>query len=425
MTPQLLRQRLRGIAVDTTALRESRDFRLLEIGGIATGIGTQIGLVALPYQVYVQTRSPLATGLIGIVELVPLVTASLLGGAVADRMDRRRLLLLIQIALAAVSATLAVLAAGGSPPLWALYALAGLAAGSSAIERLARTAILPSLVAPEQLRSAVSFNFGMYQLTAIVGPALGGLVISVFGLSTAYAIDGVTCAGMALAALMMRAQPPHDVAEHEPVLRSIAEGLRFVRREDGLVGSFAIDLLAMTFGMPRALFPVLSLTVYHAGAIGTGVLYASVAAGATIAALTTGWLERARWLGRIVIAAVLVWGGCVAVAGLFTSIGLAALLFAVAGAADSVSAVCRGTISQSLTPDALRGRMSSVYLLVVAGGPRLGDVESGAVASVTTARFSVISGGLACALGVGLVALAFPGLAAYDGDAVVSATQRP
>jgi MFS family permease len=410
--------RLRGIAVDTTALRESRDFRLLEIGGIATGIGTQIGLVALPYQVFVQTRSPFLTGLIGIVELGPLVAASLLGGAVADRMDRRRLLLLVQIALALVAGALAALAATGSPPLWSLYVLAGLGAGASSVERVARTAIVPTLVEPEHLRSALSFNFGMYQVTMIVGPALGGLVISIFGLSTAYAIDGVTCGGMALAALMMRPQPPQGVEGHEPVLRSIAEGLRFVRRENGLLGSFAIDLLAMTFGMPRALFPVLSLTVYHAGAVGTGALYASVAVGATVAALTTGWLEHARWLGRIVIGAVLVWGAAVAAAGLFTHIVLAALLFGVAGAADSVSAVCRSTISQTLTPDALRGRMSSVFLLVVAGGPRLGDVESGAVASLVSPRFSVVSGGVACVAGVGLVALAFPGLAAYDGDAV-------
>jgi MFS family permease len=410
--------RLRGIAVDTTALKESRDFRLLEIGGIATGIGTQVGLVALPYQVFVQTRSPFLTGLIGIAELVPLVTMSLLGGAIADRMDRRRLLLGVQVALASLAATLAALAALGSPPLGALYLLAGLSAGASSVERVARTAIIPTVVAPEHLRSALSFNFGMYQVAAIIGPALGGVVIGTLGLATAYGIDAVSCAGMALAASAMRPQRPHPGVEHEPVLRSIAEGLRFVRREDGLMGSFAIDLVAMTFGMPRALFPVLSLTVYHAGAVGTGALYASVAAGATVAALTTGWLTGARWLGRIVIGAVLVWGASVALAGLFTSIVIAAALFALAGAADSISAVCRSTISQSLTPDELRGRMSSVFLLVVAGGPRLGDVESGAVASLVNPRFSVVSGGVACLAGVGLVALAYPGLAAYDGDDV-------
>jgi MFS family permease len=160
--------------------------------------------------------------------------------------------------------------------------------------------------------------------------------------------------------------------------------------------------------------------VFHAGASGTGLLYASVAAGATVAALTTGWLGRARYLGRIVIGAVLVWGGAIALAGLTTSFALAVLLFALAGAADSVSAVCRSTISQTLTPDHMRGRMSSVFMLVVAGGPRLGDVESGTVASLTSPRFSVVSGGVACVAGVALILVLFPQLAGYDGDAVAA-----
>jgi MFS family permease len=172
----------------------------------------------------------------------------------------------------------------------------------------------------------------------------------------------------------------------------------------------------MTFGMPRALFPVLSLTVFHAGAEGTGILLASVSAGATVAALTTGWLEHARWLGRVVLASVAIWGLAIAAAGLMTSIVPAAILFAVAGAADSVSAVCRSTISQSLTPDHMRGRMSSVFSLVVASGPRLGDVEAGTVASLASPRFSVVSGGLACVASVAAVAALFPDLARYDGN---------
>ncbi|MEA2423244.1 MAG: hypothetical protein QOF55_2343, partial [Thermoleophilaceae bacterium] len=176
----------------------------------------------------------------------------------------------------------------------------------------------------------------------------------------------------------------------------------------------------MTFGMPRALFPVLSLTVYHAGATGTGALFAAVAAGATVAALTTGWLEHARWLGRIVRGSVALWGLAIALAGVTTSLLIGIVMLALAGAADSVSAVCRSTISQTLTPDHLRGRMSSVFSLVVASGPRLGDVESGAVASLSTPRVSVISGGLACVVSVGLVAMLYPELARYDGRKVVA-----
>jgi len=177
----------------------------------------------------------------------------------------------------------------------------------------------------------------------------------------------------------------------------------------------------MTFGMPRALFPVLAVGVYGAGASGTGLLFAAVSAGATVAALTTRWLEHVRRLGLIVIGAVIVWGLAVAAAGLVSSLWPAAALLAVAGAADSVSAVCRSVINQTVTPDAMRGRMSSVFSLVVTSGPRLGDIEAGVVASLTSARFSMASGGLACVAGVGLIALAFPQLAAYDAERVIEA----
>jgi hypothetical protein len=203
------------------------------------------------------------------------------------------------------------------------------------------------------------------------------------------------------------------------IWRSIADGLGFVRHARALVGSFVIDLSAMTFGMPRALFPVLAVSVYGAGAAGTGVLFASVSAGATVAALTTRWLEHVRRLGVVVIVAVALWGLAIAGAGLVGSLWGAAALLALAGAADSVSAVCRAVISQTLTPDALRGRMSAVHSLVVAGGPRLGDIEAGAVASLTSVQFSIVSGGLACVAGSALTAVAFPALARYDKEAAI------
>ncbi len=406
------------IAVDVRPLRESRDFRLLTAGSLITGLGTQATLVALPYQVFVVTGSAFQTGLIGAAEIVPLAAGSLYGGALADRFDRRTLLLACQLALVAVAALLAMVATGDEPQVWLLYLLAAAMAGASAVERVVRAAIVPNAVSPDQLRGALSFTYGLYTLTAVVGPGIGGLLIAAFGISVPYAVDAVSCLGMAAAAAAMSAQPVAPGVEHEPVMRSIRSGLSFVRRQQPVMAGFVIDLAAMTFGMPRALFPVLSLTLYHAGAAGTGLLYASVAAGSTVAALTTGWLLRARWLGRIVLAAVAAWGVFIALAGLVEEIWIAAALFALAGAADSVSAVCRSTMSQTLTPDRMRGRMSSVFSLVVAGGPRLGDVESGTVAALTSATFSVVSGGLACLASVGLVAALFPQLAAYDGDAV-------
>ncbi|HVP03775.1 MAG TPA: MFS transporter [Solirubrobacteraceae bacterium] len=413
--------RLSRIAVDVSPLRASRDLRLLVLGTVVSGLGTQAALVALPYQVYTQTRSAFLTGMLGAVELLPLAAMALVGGALADRYDRRRLLLLDQVGLVATSGTLAALAFAGAPPLWVLYVLGGLLAGFGAVQNVARTAIVPNLVAPEKLASALALNFGLFQLTIVIGPGLGGLLIGAAGVGAAYLVDALSCLALVAAVVAMRPQPPHGVhAVREPVGRSIREGLRFVFSNQALLGSFAIDLAAMTFGMPRALFPVLSVSVYGAGAAGTGLLYAAVAAGATVAAFTAGWLRSARRLGLIVIWAVAAWGAAIALAGIAGSIWAAAALLAVAGAADSVSAVCRTTINQSVTPDRLRGRMSSVFSLVVTSGPRLGDVESGTVAALTTPRFSVVSGGLACIVSVGLVIFAFPRLRGFDVDAALA-----
>jgi MFS family permease len=405
------------VTADLTPLRASRELRLLVLGNVVSGMGTQAALVALPYQVYVETHSALKTGLLGAAELGPLVVMALVGGALADRSDRRRLLLLDQIALVAVSAALCALAVAGSPPLGVLYVLAGLLAGFGAIQNVTRSAIVPNLVEPARLPAALAVNFGLYQLTMVVGPALGGLLIAAGGVKIAYGVDAVSCFAMVFALFAMGPQLPHghgEDVERPTIRRSIAEGLGFVRRRQALLGSFAIDLMAMTFGMPRALFPVLAVSVYHAGASGTGLLFASVSAGATVAALTTRWLEHVRMLGRVVIASVVVWGIAIALAGVTHALWIAAAMLAIAGAADSVSAVCRQVINQSVTPDAMRGRMSSVFSLVVTSGPRLGDIESGTVASLTSARFSMFSGGVACVVGTALVVAAFPALAAYD-----------
>jgi MFS family permease len=415
------------VAVDIAPLRASRDLRLLVAGNFITGLGTQATLVALPYQLYVQTRSPLLTGLLGAFELGPLIAMSLFGGALADRMDRRRLLLVDQLALVLISAALAAGALAGHPPLLVLYGLGGLLAGFGAVQNVARSAIVPNVVEPEQLRGALALNFGLYQLTMVIGPGIGGLLIAATGLPTLYTIDAVSCLGMVAAVFAMSPQPAHPTEHaHPPIGRSILQGLRFVRSKNALLGSFGIDLAAMTFGMPRALFPVLSLTVYHAGAAGTGALLAAVSAGATVAALSTGWLSHTTRLGRVVICAVCVWGLAIALAGAVGSLWAAMALLAAAGAADSISAVCRSTINQTVTPDEMRGRMSSVFSLVVTSGPRLGDIESGTVASLSTPRISVISGGVACVLSAALFLRVFPALVAYDAAASEAATDaRP
>ncbi|HEX4107079.1 MAG TPA: MFS transporter [Solirubrobacteraceae bacterium] len=402
--------------VDVAPLRASRDLRLILAAELVVTLGTQAILVAVPYQIYTLTHSALAVGLIGAVELAPLVTMALLGGAIADRVDRRRLLLAGALLLGVAASTLAALSWDQRPPVAEVYVLAGVIAGAGSALNAAATAIVPGTVGPDRLRSALALAFGLTNLAQVVGPGLGGLLIAGVGLGPTYAVaaGAALLTVAAVPALSPQRPPPADVP-HPSVLTSVRDGLRFVRGERALVGSFAIDLLAMTFGMPRALFAVLSLTVYHAGAQGTGLLYAAVSFGAVIAAFTTGWLEHARRLGRIVIGAVLVWGVCIAFAGAAGSLALAAVMLALAGAADSVSAVCRSTINQTITPEAMRARMSSVFIVVVTSGPRLGDIESGSVAGLAGARFSVISGGLACVLGIGAILLAFPELARYDG----------
>lgn len=405
----------RRVAVDLSVLRASRDLRLLVIGELFSGLGSQAALVAIPFQIYVLTDSAALVGLLGIVELVPIVVCSLLGGAIADRIERRRLMLTGQALVTASAVTLAITTLTGDPPVPLIFALAATLAAGATLDNVTRSAIVPAL-AGDRLRAALSLTYGLHQVSAVAGPALGGLMIAALGTGSAYAAQAIGFViMMGITVALPRLEPAPTDAEHPPILASIKEGLGFVRRNSALMGSFAIDLVAMTFGMPRALFAVLALTVYDAGATGTGILYASVSAGAVIAALSTGWVEHARWLGRIVIVSVIVWGLAIAGAGFMPSLWPAAALLAVAGAADSISAVCRSIINQTVTPEHLRGRMSAIFMLVVTSGPRLGDLEAGVAASLTTAGVAVVSGGLVCVAGVFVIMAFFPALYAYDG----------
>jgi MFS family permease len=404
---------LSRIVVDTSALKDSRDFRLLTLGTFVSSLGSQIALVALPYQVYIITGSSFQVGLIGLVELFPFVAAALFAGTLADRHDRRRLLMLAQLLLLCTSTTLAVLAATGPPPVVVLYVIAAIAAACSALDRPTRSAMVPNLVGLARLESAISLTYGLYQVSMVVGPALAGIIISQVGLTLAYSLDAATFVAMFVAAALLRPQPPTEVTEREPVLQSIRAGLRFAWSKGELMGSFVIDILAMTFGMPRALFPALALTVYHAGPTGVGLLYAALSAGAVVAAFTTGWLAHVSRLGRIVVVTVAIWGAGITVMGLTNQLWVAMVCLIIAGAADSISAVCRSTILQTATPDSMRGRMSSIFTMVVAGGPRLGDVESGTVAGAVGLRFSVVSGGILCMIGILPIVLAFPAFWRY------------
>jgi MFS family permease len=412
---------LRRFAVDLAPIRSSRHFRNLEVGLIITSLGSQAALVALPFQIYVVSHSATLVGLLGAFELGPMIVVSLVGGAFLDRHDRRPILIGAQLLLIVVLGALAALSlAVHRPPVLALLVLGGLLAGCSSLDQTAYSSIIPGVLGPDLLRSGIAFSYGMFQATSIVGPGVGGLLIAGIGVGGVYAINAVTSMAMLVTAWRLPAQPPTAIGshspEHPPIRRAIADGLSFVARTRALAGSFLVDINAMTFGMPRALFAVLALTVYHAGAGGTGLLYAAIAVGGTISVLTSGWIQQVRRLGRVVLACVALWGLAILAAGLVRSIWPAAILLAAAGWADGISAVGRTTISQTLTPEHMRGRMSSVFSLVVTGGVRLGDMESGFMAGLFGALNSVVIGGGACILGVGAVMAIYPELAAYDAD---------
>lgn len=405
---------VRRSMLDLTPLRTSRDFRLLWFGELVSHTGRQITLVALPYQIYQLTGSPLAVGMIGLVQLVPLVLFSLIGGAVADAMDRRRLLLFSQAGAMSASLLLVGGALMDRPPLWFLYLAAGLSSASSAFDAPARSAAIPNLVPKERLASAIALNQLLFQVNDVAGPAIGGLIIARLGLVWTYAIDAVTFLAAIAALLAMRPMPPGREGSRPPILRAVREGFAYLKGRRVLMSTFVVDLNAMIFGMPRALFPVLAQEAFRVGPAGLGLLYAAPAAGALVGALFTGWVRHVRHQGRAVLWAVAVWGAAIIGFGFSTGAFWVALGFlAVAGGADVISAIFRSTILQSSVPDSLRGRLSSIHIMVVVGGPRLGDLEAGVVAQLTSPMFSVVSGGIACLAGVAILALAVPKLRRY------------
>lgn len=403
----------RRLLIDTSPLRESRDFRVLFVGQIVSFFGTQLTVVAVPFQVYQLTGSSLQVGLVSLVQIVPLIVGSLIGGAMADSIDRRRLLLWMQVALAVSTAGLALNAALDRPALWPLYVLPAVAAGFSGLDKPARNAAIPGLLPRRLLPAAYALWQVQYQVGFLLGPAVAGLLLAGFGLGPVFWIDVATYAVAFFAVLRMRPLPPEGGGTPASAA-SIAEGLRFLRRRPVLVGTFAIDLDAMVFGMPRALFPALGTGLFGGGAQAVGLLYAAPGAGALVGSLLTGWVSRVEHQGRAVLVAVTIWGLAIAGFGLSSWLPLALVLLAMAGAADVISAVFRNTILQLSVPDSLRGRLSAVHIAVVTGGPRLGDTEAGAVAALAGPRFSVVSGGLACVAGVAVTAWLLPQFARYQ-----------
>jgi MFS family permease len=398
----------RRILIDLVPLRQSRDFRLLFAGQVVSMTGNQLTSVAIPFQIYALTRSSLQVGAVSLAQLGPLVLGALIGGSLADSLDRRRLLVIGSVLLALTSAALALNASLAHCSVVAMYLVSGCGAGIGGMVSSSSGGVIPTLVDADQLTAAYAAMQVVDQVGMVTGPALAGVLISSVGLPLVYALDAATFVVGALAASRMSALPPAPDAGR-PSLAAIREGFGYLRGRQALQGAFLIDLNATVFGTPRALFPALARSVFHGGPRVLGCLYAAPGAGALLGALTTGWLWRVRRRARMVVAAVCVWGAAIVAFGLAHELWVALVLLALAGWADVISAVLRDTILQTSVNEAFRARIASVQMAVVEGGPRLGNLESGAVASAVSTQFSIVSGGVACIAGAFALALLLPG----------------
>ena len=403
--------RRRGLAMDTRPLRIPA-YRRLFWGVAATMLGQQMTLVAVPYQVYELTGSSFLVGVTSIVALVPLIVFGLLGGAIADAMDRRRLMLITSAGAAVTSALLAVqalLPGGGNLAL--LWVLTACVSGFAAVNQPTRSAAIPAIVGVELVPAANALSMTVRQVGVIVGPLLAGLLISAGELFLAYAVDAL---GFLAAFVLLRGLPsllPGSVAgplRLRTAVRGVGEGFAFLRTQPVLLMTFVVDIIAMLFAWPQAVFPELSETRFEGSPNSLGWLFAGISIGALVSGLTSGWVSRVDRQGAVVLGAIVVWGVAIIGFGFAPTLWLAVLCLAVAGAGDMVSAVLRNSMLQLAAPDDMRGRMQGVFIVVVAGGPRLGDLRAGALASAAGVTVAMVSGGVIVVVAMIVVALVVP-----------------
>ncbi|SFK86419.1 MFS transporter [Geodermatophilus ruber] len=403
--------RRRAWAIDTSPLRNP-DYRRLFWGVAATMLGQQMTLVAVPYQVFALTGSSLLVGVTSVIALVPLIVFGLLGGAIADSMDRRRLMLVTGAGSAVTSALLAVqalLPGGGNLVL--LWVLTACVSGFTAVNQPARSAVIPAIVGVEGVAAANALAMTVRQVGVIVGPLLAGVLIAVGNLPITYAVDAL---GFLVAVLLLRGLPPllpgraAGSLRLAAAVRGVGEGFAFLRTQPVLLMTFVVDVIAMAFAWPQAVFPELSAGRYADSPNSLGWLFAGVSIGALVSGLTSGWVSRVDRQGAVVLAAIVVWGLAIIGFGFAPTLWLAVLCLALAGAGDMVSAVLRSSMLQLAAPEEMRGRMQGVFLVVVAGGPRLGDLRAGAIASAAGVTAAMVSGGVVVVVAMVLVALVVP-----------------
>ena len=400
---------MKSLLADITPLRRHRNFRRLWTGLLISSIGSQLTVVAVAYQAYVMTHSTLIVGLVSLVQLVPTLVGAMGGGAVADAMDRRRLLILAQVMLAATSAALAVNAFMPHPELWVLFVATSASAAFQGLDWPTRLALMPMILPTEDLTSGYALQSLVSSAAVVIGPSLAGLVIARFGLGAVYTLDVVSYGASFTAAMLLPKLLPAGGGTPTS-LRSVMDGLKFLRSDQLLMATFGIDLVAMTFGMPKAVFPAFGINVYHGGAGTVGLLFAAPGAGALVGSLLSGWTGRVRAQARALVFCMLGWGAAIVVFGLVHVLWVGLVMLAIAGASDVFGTVFRVSILQRRTPDYLQGRLSGTFFAAAVAGNRLGDAESGVAAAIGGPQFAVWSGGVACLIGTLLIAWRVPAL---------------
>jgi MFS family permease len=411
-----------------------RDYRRLIASQLLSLTGSQMQVVAINWHVYLLTKSPLALGFVGLTRVLPIIAFSLWGGVVADRHDRKRVMLLTQVAMTAVALALAGLTHAGRESLWLLYTLNALSAAAVAFDGPSRQALIPRLVPPEDLPGALSLNLSVFQAALIGGPALSGLIIAhagagKSGLSFIYLVNAISFLAVILALVTMRTSGAAEAGARDVQMgTALAEGLRFVFKTPLMVWTMGLDFLATFFSGAMSLLPIFADQVLRVGAKGYGILAAAPAVGALAGSLFLSIRPLPARQGRIFLWSVAAYGASTIVFGLSRNFWLTLVALAASGLADAISTVIRQTLRQLITPDRLRGRMTSVNMIFFMGGPQLGELEAGVVASLFASTavgvtVSVVSGGLATILVTAAVAAAAPLLRRYDfqGSPAVSA----
>jgi MFS family permease len=407
-----MRERLRAMRLDTTPLRESRDFRLLFVAGSVFYFGARVSYVAIPYQLYTATGSNFAVGALGIVELVPLLVFGLYGGAIADHLDRRKVLVWTAVAQVVLTAALAVNAFVPDPQVWLIYVLGALLSAAGAMQRPSKEALEPRTVRHDQIVAANALSSFGVQVGLLTGPAVGGLLVAYVGIGWCFVVD-VTGLLVATGLFLAMRSYPHVGETTPPSLQGIGEGIRYAVRRRDLLGTYLVDIAAMLMAMPVVLFPALVEDVFARPEL-LGVLYSAETVGAMLATATSGWTKHVHHHGRAVVLAALGYGAAIALMGVAPNLWAAAGFLVLAGGADMISGVFRSTIWNQTIPDAMRGRLAGIEMLSYSIGPLGGQARAGLVADAWTVRGSIASGGLACVVAVTGTALWLRDFWSYD-----------